>query len=91
MSETLSLAAIKTHIYESIARYRKRWQPGFFESLPHDLPLGETLTAISKLMKLEDLDFEEDQLLAEAINQIDNGELRLTCFAPTLASPSMIF
>lgn len=80
VSEQLSLAAIKTHIYESIARYRRRWHPDFFEQLPQGLPLDETLNTIGNLMKLEDLDFDEDQLLAEAINQIDNGELRLTLF-----------
>lgn len=79
-AEQISFSGLKSHIYDSIARYRERWQPWFYTSVPHDWPLDQTMDAIATKMALEDLDIEEDQTLAEAINAIADEPLRVVLF-----------
>lgn len=80
IAEQISFGDLKSKIYDSIARYRERWHPGFYESVPHDWTLEQTLDAVATKMALEDLDMEEDQMLAAAINEIGDEPLRLALF-----------
>lgn len=80
IAEQISFRGLKSHIYDSIARYRERWQPSFYGSVPHDWPLEQTLDAVAAKMALEDLDMEEDKMLADAINDIADEPLRVTLF-----------
>lgn len=75
-----SFANLKAHIYDSIARYRQRWQPSFYESAPLAGDTAELMEIVAKQMALEDLDFEEDEMLAKAINAIDDEATRKTLF-----------
>lgn len=75
-----AFAKLKTHIYDSIARYRQRWQPGFFEKAPISGDTDELMEIIAKRMALEDLDFDEDEMLAEAINAIADEATRKALF-----------
>lgn len=75
-----AFANLKAQIYDSIARYRKRWQPRFYEKVPIDGDTDELMNAVAKQMALEDLDFDEDEMLADSINSIDDEATRKTLF-----------
>lgn len=75
-----SFTDLKAHIYDSIARYKKRWQPAFYKDVPFSASINETMDMISRRMGLEDMDFDEDQLLASAINEIADEDARRTLF-----------
>ena len=75
-----SFAKLKAHIYDSIARYRQRWQPQFYKDAPMNGDTEELMDIVAKVMALEDLDFDEDEMLAEAINAIDDEATRKTLF-----------
>lgn len=75
-----SFANLKAHIYDSIARYRQRWQTDFYKETPFSDNTEELMTIVAKAMELEELDFEEDEMLAEAINAIEDEPTRKTLF-----------
>ncbi len=77
---SVSYSELKAQIYDSIARYRRRWQPKFYNNVPLGETVVETLNNIGTKMALEDRDFEEDKLLAEAINSVADESLRKTLF-----------
>lgn len=75
-----AFAKLKTHIYDSIARYRQRWQPEFYRSAPISGDTDALMDTVAKQMALEDLDFDEDEMLAAAINAIDDEATRKMLF-----------
>lgn len=75
-----SFANLKAHIYDSIARYRQRWQTDFYKDAPLSGNTEELMAIVAKVMELEDLDFEEDEMLAKAINAIEDETTRKTLF-----------
>lgn len=74
------IKALKAHIYESIARYRRRWHPEFYEDTPIGENTSEMMEVLGRKMALEDLDFEEDEMLARGINGLRDEGLRRTLF-----------
>jgi len=75
-----AFSTLKAHIYDSIARYRQRWQPEFYKDVPLESGTEELMDVLAKAMSLEDLDFEEDEMLAEAINAVEDEDTRRALF-----------
>lgn len=75
-----AFAKLKAHVYDSIARYRQRWQPEFYRSVFITGDTDTLMESVAKQMALEDLDFEEDEMLAAAIHAIDDEATRKTLF-----------
>lgn len=75
-----SFSRLKSHIYESIATYRKRWQPEFYGKIAWDDSTAGIMQRIGNLMALEDLDFEQDRRIAQEINEIGDEALKLELF-----------
>ncbi len=75
-----AFSTLKAHIYDSIARYRQRWQPEFYKDVPLGGGTEELMDTVANTMSLEDLDFHEDEMLAEAINAIDDEDTRRALF-----------
>lgn len=79
--------ALKTHIYDSIARYRRRWQPDFYGELDMTADPSVLMPQMARLMALEDLDFEEDTLLSRAIDSVQDETVRRTLFRAYVGFP----
>lgn len=75
-----SYSELKAHAYDSISRYRQRWQPDFYADVLFGADIAATMKNVASRMTLEDLDFEEDKLLATAINAVGDDALRKILF-----------
>lgn len=80
VADKIPLKDFKSGLYTSIASYRSRWEPKFYDNIPHDLAVGEIMDAVAAKMVLEELDMQEDEKLSGAISAVEDEGLRLTLF-----------